>query len=149
MLSSSVTAGMSKRTLFPLWMNTKTLAWSGMHGRIPSFTTSRHSGREKRNGLHRMGKTFHPGWLYTVRWKNRGLLHGSAPCPHKYIWKKGSPCICNLPGKGFQQQTAVLQHSVPGTVAAVLYMAGKIPTEPDGAAICSLSPWCCMFSDGT
>ena len=37
-----------------------------------------------------------------------------------------SPCLCDIPGKGFQKQAPVFQHSFSGTDADILCLAGKI-----------------------
>ena len=94
---------------------------------IPSYMTFRHSGPEKEDGLPCMGKNFPSGKILRCLTKKSETITWR----HKYFWQKRSPCLCDIPGKGFQKQAPVFQHSFSGTDADILCLAGKIPAEPD------------------
>ena len=63
------------------------------------------------------------------------------PCSYKYFWQNRSPCLCDIPGKGFQKQASIFQHGFSGTAASILRLAGKIPAEPDGKQPYAVHPF--------
>ncbi len=94
--------------------------------------TCRSSGPEIRAGWHRMGKGFPSRMILRCRKKKLETIHSCAPRPYKHFWQKGSPCVCNVPGKGIRQQVPIFQHSFSATAADILCIAGKAPLSRTG-----------------
>ncbi len=69
------------------------------------------------------------------------LLYWDTPCPHKYFWHKGSPCLCDVHREGGRFQAPVLQCGFPSTAADILRMAGESALKPDGECLDGLYPF--------
>ena len=54
-------------------------------------------------------------------------------CPHRHLWFKADNGLCNRSRKGYGLPPPVLQHSITGTAADFLRMAGKSPLNQTGS----------------